>query len=78
MLDSSCAFTGHSPHKLPWKYNEAGSRCVALKIVLMEAGITNFYSGGADGVDCWASLSVLELRKRIPALRLYMLLPHEG
>ena len=85
MLDSSCAFTGHSPHKLPWKYNEAGSRCVALKIVLMEqitrlteAGITNFYSGGADGGDCWASLSVLELRKRIPALRLYMLLPHEG
>lgn len=52
MLDSSCAFTGHRPHKLPWKYNEADSRCVALKIVLMEqitrlneAGITNFYSG---------------------------------
>ena len=47
-------------------------------LLLTEAGITNFYSGGADGVDCWASLSVLELRKRIPALRLYMLLPHEG
>ena len=51
MLDNSCAFTGHRPHKLPWKYNEADSRCVALKTVLMEqitklteAGMTDFYS----------------------------------
>ena len=36
MLDNSCAFTGHRPHKLLWKYNEADSRCVALKAVLME------------------------------------------
>lgn len=85
MLDSSCAFTGHRPHKLLWKYNEADSRCVALKAALMEqitrlvdTGMTGFYSGGADGVDCWASLIVLELRKRNPALRLHMLLPHEG
>ena len=85
MLDSSCAFTGHRPHKLPWKYNESDSRCVALKAVLMEqitrlvdTGMTGFYSGGADGVDCWAALIVLELRKRNPALRLHMLLPHEG
>ena len=26
MLDNSCAFTGHRPHKLPWRYNEADSR----------------------------------------------------
>ena len=85
MLDNSCAFTGHRPHKLPWKYNEADSRCVTLKaalteqiIRLTEAGIIDFYSGGADGVDCWAALIVLELRKRNPALRLHMLLPHEG
>lgn len=85
MLDNSCAFTGHRPHKLPWKYNEVDSRCMALKTVLMEqitrlvdTGMTAFYSGGADGVDCWAALVVLELRKRNPALRLHMLLPHEG
>ena len=85
MLDSCCAFTGHRPHKLLWKYNEADSRCVALKVALMEqitrlvdTGMTDFYSGGADGVDCWASLIVLELRKKNPALRLHMLLPHEG
>jgi len=33
MLDNSCAFTGHRPHKLPWRYcgycpirSEAGQR----------------------------------------------------
>ena len=85
MRDNSCAFTGHRPHKFPWRYDETDNRCVALKSALMEqiaalveTGITDFYSGGADGVDCWASLIVLELRKRNPALRLHMLLPHEG
>ena len=62
MLDNCCAFTGHRPYKLPWRYNEADSRCLALKAALagqitqlVDAGVTDFYSGGADGVDCWAS-----------------------
>ena len=62
-MDSMCcAFTGHRPHKFPWKYDEEDSQCVALKAVLMEqikrlvdTGVTDFYSGGADGVDCWAA-----------------------
>ena len=85
MLDSCCAFTGHRPHKLPWRYNEADSRCLALKAALSEqitrlvdAGVTDFYSGGADGVDCWASLIVLELKKKNPALKLHLILLHEG
>ena len=85
MLDNCCAFTGHRPHKLPWRYNEADSRCLALKAALagqitqlVDAGVTDFYSGGTDGVDCWASLIVLELRKKNPALRLHLILPHEG
>jgi len=28
MLDNCCAFTGHRPHKLPWRYNEADGRCL--------------------------------------------------
>ena len=58
MIDNSCSFTGHRPHKFPWRYNEADSRCLALKAELTEqitrlvdAGVTDFYSGGADGVD---------------------------
>ena len=85
MLDSCCAFTGHRPHKLPWRYNEADSRCSALKAALarqitqlIDAGVTDQLSGGADGVDCWASLIVLELRKKNPALKLHLILPHEG
>ena len=85
MLYNSCAFTGHRPHKFPWRYDETDSQCVALKTALTEQitrltedGVTDFYSGGADGVDCWASLIVLELRKKNPALRLHLILPHEG
>lgn len=85
MVNNCCAFTGHRPHKLPWRYDETDSRCVALRAALagqiaqlVDAGVTAFYSGGADGVDCWAALTVLELRKRNPALKLHLLLPHEG
>lgn len=85
MLDNSCAFTGHRPHKFPWRYNEADSRCAALKealreqiTALVEAGITDFFSGGADGVDCWAALIVLEMKETNPALRLHCILPHKG
>ena len=71
-FQKSCAFTGHRPHKFPWKNNEDDLRCVALKKTLTEqiaalagAGITDYYSGGADGVDCWTSLIVLALREKI-------------
>ena len=54
----SCSFTGHRPHKFPWRYNETDSRCTALKTALAEqitslaeAGVTAYYGGGADGVD---------------------------
>lgn len=85
MNNGSCAFTGHRPHKFPWKYDETDSRCIALKAALAEQikklaeeGVTDFYSGGADGVDCWAALIVLALREKNPALRLHCILPHEG
>ena len=81
----TCSFTGHRPQKFPWRYNETDERCVALKAALKkqittlaEAGVTDFYSGGADGVDCWAALIVLELRKKTPTLKLHLILPYEG
>ena len=84
MLEKCCSFTGHRPHKFPWRYNEADELCVALKatlteqiVALTDAGMTDFYSGGADGVDCWAALIVLELRKKNPMLKLHCILPHE-
>ena len=85
MAITSCAFTGHRPHRFPWKENEDDSRCIALKKTLAEqitalakAGVTRYYSGGADGTDCWAALIVLALREKNPALTLHCILPHEG
>lgn len=85
MKGTTCAFTGHRPHKFPWRYDESDSRYIALKTTMMEritalaeAGVTDYYSGGADGTDCWASLIVLSLREKNPALRLHCILPYEG
>lgn len=84
-LEKNCAFTGHRPHKFPWKYDETDRRCIALKAALTaqitklaEAGVTDYYSGGADGVDCWAAIAVLNLRAQNPILKLHLILPHEG
>lgn len=86
MIESKkCAFTGHRPHKFPWKSNEGDPRCVALKGVLADqiaalvtAGVTEFYNGGADGTDFWTAQIVLSLREGNPELKLHCVLPHRG
>lgn len=77
-----CAFTGHRPGKLPWRYDETDERCVALKAVLaeqiaalVEAGFTHFLSGMAEATDTWSALSVLSLREKNPAIKLHCILP---
>lgn len=84
-LQKCCAFTGHRPKKFPWKYDEKDKRCAALKAVLTEqietlaaAGVTDFYTGMALGVDTWAAMAVLDLRERNTAVRLHCILPCEG
>ena len=85
MIEKCCAFTGHRPRKFPWGYDEMDARCVALKkslaeqiVKLVEAGYTDFFSGMAEGVDTWAALAVLALKKENPALKLRCVLPCEG
>lgn len=82
---TSCAFTGHRPKSFPWKYNETDPRCLALKAILAEqiaklvqAGVTDYYSGMALGVDLWCSRIVLDLKQKNPALKLHGILPCEG
>ena len=81
----SCAFTGHRPHKLPWKYDETDSRCIMLKKILdhqieilVNEGVTSFFSGMAEGVDQWAASSVLAQRVKNPTLSLHCILPWKG
>ena len=70
-LNRACSFTGHRPHKFPWRYNEDAPGCVALKqtlteqiTALVDEGYTDFLSGMALGVDMWAAQIVLDLRKK--------------
>ncbi len=85
MKRQSCAFTGHRPSKLPWRYNEASEGCLRLKealasqiTMLVESGVTDFLSGMAEGTDTICSELVLSLREKNPALKLHCILPHEG
>ena len=82
LMNKACAFTGHRPSKLPWRYNETDSRCVALKMVLteqitalIEAGVTQFLSGMAEGTDIFCSEIVLALREKNPKIKLHCILP---
>ncbi len=81
-MNKVCAFTGHRPNKLPWRYDETDSRCVALKAVLTEqitalteVGFTQFLSGMAEATDTWSALAVLSLREKNPAIKLHCILP---
>ncbi len=85
MKRESCALTGHRPKKFPWGYDETDVRCIALKkalteqiVKLVDAGYTDFLSGMAEGVDIWAALAVLALKKENPTLKLHCVLPCEG
>ena len=84
-INRCCAFTGHRPAKLPWKYDEKDRRCIELKNVLakqitklVSSGVTDFFTGMALGTDTWAAIAVLDLRERDPAIRLHCVLPCEG
>lgn len=70
MKTKKCAFTGHRPQSLPFGFNEADERCIALKQKLRdeiirqieENGVTHFITGMAIGVDMFAAEIVLGLK----------------
>ena len=45
---------------------------------LAAAGVTDYYTGMALGVDTWAAMAVLALRERNRAVKLHCILPCEG
>lgn len=80
-----CAFTGHRPQNLPFRFNESDKRCIALKkqlrtliIQLIEQhNVTHFISGMAIGVDMYAAEIVLDLKARYPHITLESAIPCE-
>jgi len=81
----TCAFTGHRPAKLPWRYNETAKECIRLKKILavringlVKVGTTDFMSGMDLGTDVFCVEIVLALRERNPDLKLHGILPCKG
>jgi len=85
MEKTSCAFTGHRPSKLPWRYDETAEGCVQLKEILSaqiaalaDNGVTDFLSGMAEGIDQICAELVLAQREKKPELKLHCILPCMG
>lgn len=78
-----CAFTGHRPQSLPFGFNEADERCIALKQTLraeiikliVDEGVTHFISGMAIGVDMYAAEIVLGLKSSYDNITLESAIP---
>lgn len=81
----TCAFTGHRPQNLPFRFDESDKRCIALKnqlrkliVQLIEQhNVTHFISGMAIGVDMYAAEIVLDLKARYPHITLESAIPCE-
>ena len=85
MSNKKCAFTGHRPQSLPFGFNEADERCIALKQKLREEiinqiennGVTHFITGMAIGVDMYAAEIVLGLKSSYEGIVLESAIPCE-
>lgn len=80
-----CAFTGHRPQSLPFGFNEADERCIALKQKLRNEiinqiennGVRHFITGMAIGVDMYAAEIVLGLKSSYDGIILESAIPCE-
>lgn len=83
-MGAACAFTGHRPEKLPWRYNERDGRCVELKRriedavrAVYDAGVRRYICGMAKGCDTWFAEAVLAMRDDFPDITLEAAIPCE-
>ena len=72
-MKTAC-FTGH--RNLNCDLEDLKSRVYnALERAIVNAGITDFYNGGAIGWDMLTAQEVLKLREKYPHIKLHMILP---
>lgn len=82
--EKTVCFTGHRPEKLPG-YGELNNPVLSVvKSMLyyqiyqsVEDGFEYFISGLARGVDLWAALYVIEIKKKFPNIKLICAKPYE-
>lgn len=82
--EKTVCFTGHRPEKLPG-YKELNNPALSvMKSMLyyqiyqsVKEGFEYFISGLARGVDIWAALYVIEIKKKFPDLKLISVKPYE-
>ncbi|MCL2588191.1 MAG: DUF1273 domain-containing protein, partial [Oscillospiraceae bacterium] len=80
----ACAFIGHRPMRYSFGYDEEDETCDLLKsaladqiTMLVDVGITTFYTGMDIGVSQWAAMIVLCLKEKHHNIRLIAVLPCE-
>ena len=83
--ETTCCFTGHRPHRLPWHEDEWDPRCQHLREELdrqvdraYDRGYRHFISGMAQGGDLMFCESVLRLKERHPEVVLEAAVPYPG
>lgn len=83
--ETTCCFTGHRPHRLPWHEDEWDPRCQRLREELdrqvdraYDRGYRHFISGMAQGGDLMFCESVLKLKQRHPEVVLEAAVPYPG
>ena len=74
MREKTCCFTGHR-HIPAAKVETVKKRLEATVSSLYQQGVCYFGAGGALGFDTLAALTVLNLRKTCPGIKLILVLP---
>lgn len=73
-INKTCCFTGH--RRIDDKDKEAiKAKLKTAIILLIENGVLYFGAGGALGFDTLAAMTVLELKKDYPDIKLILVLP---
>lgn len=80
----ACAFTGHRPERFSFGYDDEDEKCIRLKLLmanevvkLIEKGVTQFYTGMAQGVDHYGAEIILHMKRQYPHIELIAVLPCE-
>lgn len=82
--ETTCCFTGHRSHKLPWGTDEDNPRCIEFKDKLRAtiqsvygAGMRHFICGMAEGSDLIFCEEVISLREYRPEVTIEAAIPCE-